>query len=179
MIDCDDRFQIDEKKIEEVINNKTKAIMPVHWAGASPNMKSIMEISTKYDLFVIEDACMGIGASINNKPPGSFGKVNAFSMHPLKSLNVIGDGGMIVTDDQNLYDWISKYRNHGMVDRDHIDFWGVNMRLQPLQAVVADLGLEKLKKTIELRNKNAQILFIFLGGPSMMTSKWLRGGCNP
>ena len=53
---------------------------------------------------------------------------------------------------------MSKYRNHGMVDRDHIDFWGINMRLQPLQAIVADLGLNKLKKTIELRNKNAKIL---------------------
>ena len=79
-------------------------------------------------------------------------------MHPLKSLNAIGDGGMVTTNNKNLYDWIIKYRNHGMINRDQIDFWGVNMRMQPLQAVVAELGLKRLRKTIKLRNKNAKIL---------------------
>ena len=158
LIDSDDRFQINTNNIEEAITSKTRAIIPVHWGGASPNMLEIMKIANKNNLFVIEDACMGIGGSVNGKHPGTFGKINAFSMHPLKSLNVIGDGGMVVTDDENIYEWISKYRNHGMVDRDHIDFWGVNIRLQPLQAVVADLGLNKLNKNIELRNKNAEIL---------------------
>ena len=78
-------------------------------------------------------------------------------MHPLKSLNAIGDGGMVTTNNKNLYDWIIKYRNHGMINRDQIDFWGVNMRMQPLQAVVAEL-IKKTKKTIKLRNKNAKIL---------------------
>jgi dTDP-3-amino-2,3,6-trideoxy-4-keto-D-glucose/dTDP-3-amino-3,4,6-trideoxy-alpha-D-glucose/dTDP-2,6-dideoxy-D-kanosamine transaminase len=76
-------------------------------------------------------------------------------MHPLKSLNAIGDGGMVVTDDEKLFKWMLKYRNHGMVDRDHIEFWGENFRLQPLQAIVAKVGLKKLESTIIKRNKNA------------------------
>ena len=158
LIDCDNRFQINVNDIEKAITSKTKAIMPVHWGGASPDMKSIMDISIKYNIFVIEDACMGIGASINGKSPGTFGKVNAFSMHPLKSLNVMGDGGMVVTDDDDLAIWMKKYRNHGMIDRDHIEFWGVNLRLQPLQAIVASHRLDQLNNTIDKRNKNAKYL---------------------
>ncbi len=157
-VDSDKRFQIDESKIENVITKNTKAIIPVHWGGASPNMKNIMNLAKKYNIAVVEDACMGIGASINLKSPGTFGKVNAFSMHPLKSLNVMGDGGMITTNDDSIAKWITKYRNHGMLNRDNIDFWGINARLQPLQAIVALYGLKKLKDVIKKRNKNAKIL---------------------
>ena len=157
-VDTNKRFQIDDNKIENAINKKTKAIIPVHWAGASPNMSKIISISKKYNIPVVEDACMGIGAMVNNKAPGTFGKVNAFSMHPLKSLNVMGDGGMITTNDDKIAEWIFKYRNHGMIDRDHIELWGVNSRLQPLQAIVAMHGLKDLKKIIKKRNNNALIL---------------------
>ena len=93
---------------------------------------------------------MGIGGKINGKAPGTFGIVNAFSMHPLKSLNVMGDGGMIATNNKRLYSWIKKFRNHGMVSRDKIEFWGQNMRMQPLQSIVASHGLKKLKKQLKL-----------------------------
>lgn len=157
-VDCNTRYQIDTSKIEEKISSKTKAIIPVHWGGASPEMNKIMEIAHKYNLHVIEDACMGIGAKNNSKSPGTFGTIGAFSMHPLKSLNVMGDGGMIVTNDDKIASWIKKFRNHGMINRDNIEFWGVNMRLQPLQAVVANHGLKKIESVIEKRNINAKIL---------------------
>ena len=158
LVDSDERFQIDVRKIEEAISNKTKAVMPVHWGGASPDMKSIKRICDNKQIHIIEDACMGIGAKVQGLNPGTIGQVNAYSMHPLKSLNVMGDGGMVVTNDESLYNWMKKYRNHGMVDRDHIEFWGVNMRLQPLQAIVASHGLDRLEKTITRRNDNARIL---------------------
>jgi dTDP-4-amino-4,6-dideoxygalactose transaminase len=158
LVDCDSRYQMDYKKIVPKITIKTKAIMPVHWAGASPEMHMIMQIAKKHKIHVVEDACMGIGAKIKKKSPGTFGIVNAFSMHPLKSLNVMGDGGIVVTNNKTIYDWMIKYRNHGMIDRDHIDFWGVNMRLQPLQAVVATEGLKKIEKIIKKRNENANKL---------------------
>ena len=157
-VDCDDRYQINVDQIEICINKRTKAIIPVHWGGASPNMYKILKIAKKYRIEVIEDACMGIGANIHNKSPGSFGKVNAFSMHPLKSLNVMGDGGVVATNDKKIADWITKYRNHGMIDRDNIEFWGINMRMQPLQSIVANEGLKKIKKVIKVRNKNAKFL---------------------
>ena len=155
-VDTDDRYQIDCNKIEKKITKKTKAIMPVHWGGASPIMSKVMKIAKKYNIHVVEDACMGIGSTINKKSPGTFGIVNAFSMHPLKSLNVMGDGGMVVTNNKKIAEWLRKFRNHGMVDRDHIDFWGVNMRLQPLQAVVALEGLKTVHSIIKKRNINAR-----------------------
>ncbi len=155
LVDCDKRYQIDTEQIIKKINKKTRAIMPVHWAGASPNMEKIMNISKKYNIHVIEDACMGIGGKWNNKSPGTFGIVNAFSMHPLKSLNVMGDGGMIVTENKKIAIWLKKYRNHGMINRDNLEFWGVNARLQPLQAIVANEGLRKINTVISKRLKNS------------------------
>ena len=91
-------------------------------------MEAITTLAEEHGLEVLEDACMAIGGRWGNRHPGTFGKVGAFSMHPLKTLNVKGDGGMVVTDDDDLHAWMLKYRNHGMVDRDHIEFWGVNYR---------------------------------------------------
>ena len=157
-VDCDDRYQIDVEAIEKKISLKTKAIVPVHWGGASPNMSKIIKIAKRKKIKVIEDACMGIGAKIFNKSPGTFGDVGAYSMHPLKSLNVMGDGGMVTTNNKDFYNWMIRFRNHGMIDRDNIDFWGVNMRIQPLQAIVAIENLKKIKRTINIRNKNAKFL---------------------
>jgi len=158
LVDCDDRYQINLKQIEKKITKKTKVIIPVHWGGASPDMFKVLKIAKKFKVKIVEDACMGIGAKIKGKSPGTFGEVNAFSMHPLKSLNVMGDGGMVTTNNKKIYDWLSKYRNHGMINRDEIKFWGVNNRLQPLQAVVALEGLKKISKVVEKRNKNANIM---------------------
>ena len=165
-VDCDDRYQIDVNQIENKITKKTKAILPVHWGGASPNMKVICHIAKKHKIKVIEDACMGIGASINGKHPGTFGEIGAFSMHPLKSLNVMGDAGAIVTNNKKIYDWLSKYRNHGMINRDQIVMWGINCRMQPLQAIVALEGLKKIKNVIKKRSKNCKIFDSELSGMS-------------
>lgn len=158
LVDCDERYQINIDEVEKKITKKTKVILPVHWAGASPDMLRLVKIARKYKIYIVEDACMGIGGKVNNKHPGTFGNIGAFSMHPLKSLNVMGDGGMIVTNDRKIYQWILKYRNHGMIDRDNIDIWGVNYRLQPLQAIVAINRLKDLDSVIRIRNNNAQYL---------------------
>lgn len=157
-VDSDHRYQIDISKIHLKITRKTKAIIPVHWGGASPDMKKIIAIAKKYNIKVVEDACMGIGGKINKKSPGTFGVVNAFSMHPLKSLNVMGDGGVVATNNKTIYQWMLKFRNHGMINRDNINFWGVNMRMQPIQSVVALEGLKKINKVIKKRNINAKFL---------------------
>ena len=156
--DSDDRYQMCVKDLKKKINKKTKVIMPVHWGGASPDIEEIVKISKLYNIRIVEDACMGIGANLNGSSPGTFGIINAFSMHPLKSLNVMGDGGAITTNNKNLYDWLLKYRNHGMIDRDNIEFWGENVRMQPLQAIVALHGLKKLNKVIKKRTQNAKFL---------------------
>jgi aminotransferase EvaB len=157
-VDCDERFQMDAAKIPEAITAKTRALLPVHWAGCSPDMQRVVAIADAHGLVVVEDACPAVGAYVSGRHAGTFGKLGAFSMHPLKPLNVMGDGGMVVTDDDDLAGWMRKYRNHGMVDRDHIDFWGVNMRLQPFQAVVAGRVLDTVADLVKVRNRNARQL---------------------
>ena len=157
-VDCDERYQIDVSKIESAITPKTRAILPVHWGGCSPDIKTILEIASKHNLEVVEDACPSVGAKVDGKSAGSFGRVNAFSMHPLKPLNVMGDGGIIVTDDDNVAQFIRTYQNHGMTDRDHISMWGINTRLQPIQAVVGSRVLDTMEDIIEIRNRNARQL---------------------
>lgn len=156
--DSDERYQMNVDDLKNKITKRTKVIMPVHWGGASPDINKVLRISEENRIHVVEDACMGIGAKVGNRSPGTFGIINAFSMHPLKSLNVMGDGGAVCTNNKKLYEWIKKYRNHGMVNRDNIDFWGVNKRMQPLQAIVAMHGLKKLKKVIKKRTFNASYL---------------------
>jgi len=163
-VDVEERYQLDPSKIEAAITPRTRAILPVYWGGASPDMTEICRIAEKHNLYVVEDACMAIGGSHKGTSGGRFGDIGAYSMHPLKSLNVMGDGGMLVTDNQDLYDWMIQYRNHGMKDRDHIVRWGVNMRLQPLQAIVADIELKKIPSIIEERNGNARYLDANLAG---------------
>ena len=157
-VDIDDRYQIDIDNIQKAITHRTKAILPVHWGGASPDMMAIMKIAEDFGLKVVEDACMAPGGGIKGKHPGTFGHANAWSMHPLKPLNVMGDGGMVSTNDDDLAEWMRMYRNHGMVDRDHNAIWGVNMRLQPLQAIVASHILKTVPETVDIRNRSARML---------------------
>jgi dTDP-4-amino-4,6-dideoxygalactose transaminase len=157
-VDCDERYQIDANRIEAAITPRTRALLPVHWAGCSPDMSAIMDVARRRNLVVVEDACPAVGAKVNGRPAGTFGKVNGFSMHPLKPLNVWGDGGIAVTDDDAAARWMRLYRNHGMTDRDHIEMWGVNYRLQPVQAIVGSRQLDIMEQIIDVRVRNASHL---------------------
>lgn len=157
-VDSDDRYQIDVTKIAAAITKKTKAILPVSWGGCPPDLVAIMEIAKAHNLKVIEDACPAVGAKIGNKFAGTFGTLGTFSMHPLKPLNVWGDGGMIATDDDEIAKFLRIYRNHGMINRDEIVMWGVNARLQPVQAIVGSRQLDIMEDIIAKRRRNAQLL---------------------
>ncbi len=157
-VDCDERSQIDVRQIPSAITPRTRAILPVHWAGCPADIESIIDIARKRKLAVIEDACQATGAKVGRQFVGTFGVVNAFSMHPLKPLNVWGDGGMIVTNDDRIASWLRLYRNHGLVDRDHVQFWGVNSRIQPFQAIIGARLLDDMENLIRIRLRNARLL---------------------
>lgn len=156
--DVDDRYQISLSSMQDALQPTTKAVLPVHWAGASPDMLGITKWASEHGLRVVEDACMAIGGQVHGAAPGSFGDLGAFSMHPLKTLNAIGDGGMVITSDPDLANWMRKYRNHGMSTRDEISIWGVNMRMQPLQAIVGSLMIESLNERLHRRLENQRLL---------------------
>jgi dTDP-4-amino-4,6-dideoxygalactose transaminase len=156
-VDVADDLNIDPLKIEEKITKKTKAIMPVHWAGRMCDMNQISKIAKKYKLKIIEDAAQGMGSFFNNKHAGSFSDIAAFSTHPLKNLNGLGDGGFITTNNKLLYNKIKLYRNHGMKSRDNVHIFGVNSRLDVLNAEVLNFRLKKLKSVILKRRRNIAI----------------------
>ena len=108
-----DTFNVDITKIEEKITRKTKAIMPVHIFGQSADMDEINKIAKKHNLLVIEDACQAIGAKYKNRMIGSLGDLACFSFFPTKNLGCAGDGGMIVTDNDDLAVIIRALRTHG------------------------------------------------------------------
>ena len=137
-VDSENGFVIDPLKIEAAITPRTKAIVPVHYTGNVANMPAIMEIARKRNLLVVEDACQAIMATFDGKPVGSWGETACFSLHPLKNLNVWGDGGVIVTRSQNLAEKLRLYRNHGLVNRDEVSMFGINCRLDSLQAVIGN-----------------------------------------
>lgn len=155
-VDVLDDFTMDPGLIEEAITEKTKAIMPVHYSGSPAHMKDIMAIAKKHNLSVIEDSCCAISAKINGKHAGTFGAGGAFSVHPLKNLNVWGDGGFIVTDLEDIYQKILLLRNHGLKNRDEVEIFGYNARLDTIQAIVGNYLYPKIDEITDRRIANAK-----------------------
>ena len=100
-VDCNDNFCMDVSKVESKITKKTKALLPVHYTGYMTDMIELLKISKKYNIPIVEDACQSILASINKKNSGTWGEMGAFSLHPLKNINVWSDGGIITTNNKN------------------------------------------------------------------------------
>jgi len=148
-VDVKDDYNIDEKLIEQAITKKTKAIMPVHWAGRVCEMNKIKKISQKYKLPIVEDSCHAILGKYKDKLAGTFGAYGCFSMHPLKNLNVWGDGGFVICANNSLYKKMKLLRNHGLVDRDKNLIFGYNSRLDTIQAAVANY---------KMKNKNEDLI---------------------
>jgi dTDP-4-amino-4,6-dideoxygalactose transaminase len=157
-VDCNDTFCMDVSLLESKITDKTKAILPVHYTGYMTDMRLLKPISDKYKIPVIEDACQSILGAIDGKNAGTWGLTGAFSLHPLKNINVWSDGGVIVTDDKNIYKKLRLLRNHGFENRDKVVMMGCNSRLDTLQAVVGNWILPKAKAISDKRRENAQYL---------------------
>lgn len=155
-VDSEDGFVIDASKIEAAITPRTKVIMPVHYTGNVADMPAIMRIAQRYRLKVIEDACQAIGASIDGQLVGSWGEAACFSLHPLKNLNVWGDGGVVVTRSPELAQRLRWYRNHGLANRDEVVMFGCNSRLDTLQAVIGNRLIEQVEWITAQRIANAK-----------------------
>jgi len=155
-VDCNEKYVMDVEKVEALINENTKAIMPVHYSGQPVDMEKLMRISERYNIPVIEDSCCAIDAEFRGRKCGTFGITGTFSLHPQKNLNVWSDGGLITTDSQEIRDHLCLLRNHGMRDRDHYAFYGYNSRLDTIQAVVASFLLKDVNWITNQRIKIAE-----------------------
>ena len=156
-VDVDmDTWTIDLASAEKYLTPKTKAIMPVHWSGRPCEMSKIKSIAKKYNLKIIQDSCHAIMSKYKNKHIINFGDVCTYSMHPLKNLNVWGDGGFMVTNDKKIFKRLELMRNHGLKNRNTCLEFGYNSRLDSVQAAVANYKIKnKLKNITNKRIKNA------------------------
>ncbi|UCH83846.1 MAG: DegT/DnrJ/EryC1/StrS family aminotransferase [Candidatus Latescibacterota bacterium] len=154
-VDVGEDYNIDSDLIEKAITPQTRAIMPVHLTGRPAQMNRILDIANRHNLHVIEDCAQSVGARYHDRPVGSFGAAGCFSLHPLKNLSAVGDGGVITTNDAGLCEWLRKARNHGLRNRDECEFWSQNARLDTIQAAMLLVKLQYLAGWTELRRDHA------------------------
>lgn len=148
-------YNIDPSKIEEAITEKTKAIIPVHLYGQMADMDAIMSIAQKYNLHVVEDAAQAIGSTYKGKQVGQMSSAATYSFFPTKNLGAYGDGGMIVTNDEEIAEQARIIRVHGSKPKYHHHILGYNSRLDEMQAAILSVKLPHLTKWSESRRRHA------------------------
>ena len=155
-VDIDPKtFNINPNLIERAVTSRTKALLPVHLFGQVADMDPIMEVAARHGLAVIEDAAQSISATFKGRQAGSIGTAGCFSFFPSKNLGGAGDGGMIVTNDEKLYERLVIMRNHGSKPKYYHKYVGGNFRLDPIQAAVLLAKAQHLNSWSEGRRRNA------------------------
>ena len=168
LVDCDEYYNIKVDEIEKKITKKTRAIIPVHLYGQPADMNEIGNVAKRHDLKIIEDACQAHGAMYKGQHIGNFGDVSCFSFYPSTNLGGLGDGGMILTNDKNMAEQLTKLRNYGQSKKYYHEFLGYNRRLDAIQAAVLDLKLKHLPKWNKQRKEAAMLYRESLAGIKQM-----------
>jgi dTDP-4-amino-4,6-dideoxygalactose transaminase len=156
-VECGPDHLIDPAAIEKAITSKTKAILPVQLNGRTCDMEAIQKIADKHGLKIIEDSAQALGSKFKNRSAGSFGDAAAFSFYPAKTLGCFGDGGAVVTNDDEIAKNILMLRDHGRDDYGEIVSWGLNSRLDNLQAAILNFKFSHYTKAIDYRRKIARL----------------------
>ena len=150
-------FNIAPELIEKAINERTRAILPVHLFGLAADMEPILKIAAKHNLAVIEDAAQAIGASYQGKKVGGIGDFGCFSFFPTKNLGCAGDGGMVTARDRGMADRLRLLRAHGTRRKYHSEIIGINSRLDALQAAILRVKLRYLDSWMKARQNRAAL----------------------
>jgi perosamine synthetase len=148
---------IDAAQIKKKITSSVKAILPVHLYGYPAYMTQILEVAKKYDVPVIEDACQAHGAQFNGMKTGSIGELGCFSFYSSKNMTVCGDGGMVVTNNKQLADLISKLRDCGRKSKYEHDIIGYTVRLNTVSAAIGRIQLKRIDEWNQKRRENARL----------------------
>lgn len=156
-VDCAQDHLIDAESVRAALTSRTRGIMPVQLNGRTANMDPIVEIADQHDLFIVEDSCQALGSTFKNRPAGSFGIAGAISFYPSKTLACLGDGGAIVTNDDEIAGIARTLRDHGRGEDGQVSMWGFNTRLDNLQAAVLRIKLRGYRASIEHRRELAAI----------------------
>ncbi len=165
-VDVGEDYLMDPALIEKAITPQTKAVLPVHWTGRPADMKAVMAIAKKHNLLVIEDCAQAVSAELDGQKVGSFGDAGCFSLHPLKTLNACGDGGVLTTNNKEMYKKILALRDNGFYRRHECIYWSNNSRLDTIHAAMLLVKLDHLEDWTEARRANAHFYQKHLAGLS-------------
>ena len=157
LAECGSDHMLDAHDIERRITSKTRAIMPVQINGRTCDMDAIGLLAEKYGLLICEDAAQALGSRFKDQGAGTFGSFGTISFYPAKLLGCFGDGGAIVTNDDDLAAKVSCLRDHGRDESGNVIAWGYNSRLDNLQAAVLNFKLKSFPKDIERRRMIARL----------------------
>lgn len=161
-------YDIDPSKIEAVITDKTKAIMPVHLYGQPCDMDPIFALAEKYNLYIVEDCAQAHGATYKGKKVGSFGDAAGFSFYPGKNLGALGDAGAVVTNNRDLAEKVRALGNYGSDYKYHHIYKGNNSRLDEMQAAFLSAKLPYLDRMNEERRRIASIYLEGITNPDII-----------
>jgi len=148
---------IDYQKIQNKVNQKTKAIVPVHLYGQSCNLDEIKLIAAQNNLVIVEDCAQSTGAIYNGLKCGAIGDCGAFSFYPTKNLGAFGDGGAVTTNNEEVFVRLKSLRNYGQTKRYHHDTNGINSRLDEIQAAILNVKLKFLDQMNQERQEIASV----------------------
>lgn len=151
LVDVGADDNIDVMQIEKHITPRTKAILPIHWTGRPCDMEIICQLAKKYNLHLIEDCAQAVSAKYNGRLVGTFGKVGCFSLHPFKTLNACGDGGIVITHDAALAEKIRILRQNGLTSEGISEVWSNNSRLDTMQAAILNIKFKYFEKWTQRR----------------------------
>lgn len=156
-VECGDDHLIDPISVEAAITPKTRAILPTQLNGRTCDMVKLQAIADKHNLFIVEDAAQALGARFMGKATGTFGLASSISFYPAKNLGCLGDGGVVMTSDQEIYERMALLRDHGRNKQGEVVRWGLNSRLDNLQAAILDYKLSHYEKEIKRRREIASL----------------------
>ena len=157
LVDCGADHLVDPDAVEAAVTARSRAVMPVHLNGRTCDMDALQQIATRYGLSIVEDAAQGLGSRYKGRCAGTFGSVAGLSFYPAKLLGCFGDGGAVLTNDDDLARRIRVLRDHGRDDSGEVVTWGLNSRLDTVQAAVLSVKLAQLDQEIERRRRIAAL----------------------
>ena len=156
-VECGPDHLIDPAAVEAAVDSRTRVIMPTQLNGRTCNMDALKTIADRHGLLIIEDAAQALGSKFKGRCAGTFGLASAISFYPAKVLGCLGDGGAVITDDEAVYEHVYQMRDHGRNRDGEIVSWGLNSRLDNIQAAVLDLQLKKYDAVIHRRRYLASV----------------------
>jgi dTDP-4-amino-4,6-dideoxygalactose transaminase len=164
-VDHDEKtFNIDPGKIEKAITSRTKAVIPVHLYGQPAEMDAILEIAKKHNLFIIEDTSQAHLSTYKGKKSGSMGDIGTYSFYPGKNLGAYGEAGAVVTNNEELYQKMLRFRQHGSTEKYYHDSEGHNYRIEEMQAAVLNVKMRYISDWTERRRAAARRYSELLSG---------------